>query len=339
MNDNNSKISLVIPIYKVELYLDRCIKSIVVQTYTNLEIILVDDGSPDQCPKLCDDWEKRDFRIKVIHKPNGGLSDARNVGIEAATGDYILFVDSDDYISVDMCEKMILAAKKNNSDMVMCGFILKYPDREIRTPLITGDVERVYSNLEMLDLFFKTKKVELTVAWNKMYRRDVFFTPEHIRYPVGKLHEDEFTTYKLIYASKKITVIPEFLYYYVQRSQSIMANFGPQNLKDSILAAEEYISWSKKHHLNIMKTISCVYTIQSYGFYLRYLNDNTVDLGEKQLENFRKFIVMNTPSIYFCAEMPCKCRLWDFLLRTNTCFLFKWFYVLKKKFALLFKYL
>lgn len=90
MNDNNSKISLVIPIYKVELYLDRCIKSIVVQTYTNLEIILVDDGSPDQCPKLCDDWKKRDFRIKVIHKPNGGLSDARNVGIEAATGDYIL---------------------------------------------------------------------------------------------------------------------------------------------------------------------------------------------------------------------------------------------------------
>ena len=115
-------ITVIVPVYKVEKYLDRCVQSIVDQTYTNLEIILVDDGSPDNCPKMCDEWAKKDKRIKVIHKQNGGLSDARNAGLEKAKGKYVGFVDSDDYISPIMYEKLYKCIIDNQADMAMCGF-------------------------------------------------------------------------------------------------------------------------------------------------------------------------------------------------------------------------
>ena len=119
----NELISIIIPIYKVEEYLDECISSVINQTYTKLEIILVDDGSPDSCPKMCDDWAKKDSRIRVIHKTNGGLSDARNAGIEVATGEYIAFVDSDDYIKPDMIAKLYAALCKEEADISACGIL------------------------------------------------------------------------------------------------------------------------------------------------------------------------------------------------------------------------
>ena len=122
------KISVVVPIYKVEKYLDRCIYSIINQTYTNLEIILVDDGSPDNCPKICDEYASKDNRIKVIHKQNGGLSSARNAGIKVATGDYIGFVDSDDFIELDMYEQMYKVAYENDVDLVMSDYYKVHKD-------------------------------------------------------------------------------------------------------------------------------------------------------------------------------------------------------------------
>ena len=116
-------ISVIIPIYKVEEYLAECIASVVCQTYTNTEIILVDDGSPDNCPQMCDEWACKDSRIKVIHKANGGISDARNAGIDAATGEYIAFVDSDDYIKPDMLKKLHSAICKENADIAACGIL------------------------------------------------------------------------------------------------------------------------------------------------------------------------------------------------------------------------
>ena len=115
-------VSIVLPIYNVEKYLDRCIESVVRQTYKKIEIILVDDGSPDSCPQKCDDWAKRDGRIKVVHKKNAGLGYARNTGIENATGEYICFFDSDDYIALDTIEKAYNLATKEESDMVIFGF-------------------------------------------------------------------------------------------------------------------------------------------------------------------------------------------------------------------------
>lgn len=323
------KVSIIVPIYKVEDCLDRCVESLVHQTYTDIEILLVNDGSPDRCPKLCDSWAERDGRIRVIHKKNGGLSDARNAGIEEAAGEYFLFIDGDDYVRPDMCEKMISAAEKNQSDMVISSFIWKYPDKEIVQSMCTGKVPQCFSNIEMLKIFFMKKTIELSVAWNKLYRRDLFFTSEDIRYPVGKLHEDEFTTYKLIYAAHNVTILPEALYYYVQRNTSIMSAFSQRNLLDSIEAAESYIPWHTEHHLSLKKEIACAYDILSYAFYLRYLHDNRIDPQRREIDRFRTFIMENTPSVYLTSGVPLKYRIWDFLLRTNTIFIYRWMYILK----------
>lgn len=324
------KISIVVPVYKVERYLNQCVESLIHQTFSNIEIVLVDDGSPDRCPQLCDEWSTRDARVRVIHKKNGGLSDARNAGIDAGIGEYILFVDSDDFVKENMCEKLLETAEDTQSDMVICGFMWKYPDHEVRQPMTSGNAVRSFSNMEMLNVFFQNKTVELSVAWNKLYRRKLFDTSDHIRYPVGKLHEDEFTTYRLIYAANRITVVPDPLYYYVQRNAGIMSAFSQKNLIDSIEAAESYIPWNKKHHLSLEKEIACAYDILSYSFYLRYWQDNRIDPQRRLLNRFRRFVIENTPAVYWLSDISPKYRIWDFLFRTNTSFLFRWVFTLKK---------
>lgn len=151
-----NKISIIVPIYKVEIYLRKCVDSIVNQTYKNIEILLIDDGSPDNCGIICDEYAKKDERIKVIHKKNGGLSDARNYGIEASSGDYIMFVDSDDYISKDMCEILLKKALENNADIVSCNFKEIYIDNfeeEINKQSIKKSLE-IYTNLEVIYKYF-----------------------------------------------------------------------------------------------------------------------------------------------------------------------------------------
>lgn len=216
-------ISVVVPIYKVEKYLPKCVDSICGQTYQNLEIILVDDGSPDQCGKLCDEYAKQDGRIKVIHKKNGGLSDARNAGIDVATGTYIGFVDSDDHIHPQMYETLYNGIKDNHADLSICRY--KNVDegetvdnRNIKNAqwvTMTTDQEKFeYSLGEFTTDCF-------TVAWNKLYKTELF---KDIRYPYGKIHEDEFTTYKTIELADKVAYTEEELYFYVQRQGSIMDN-------------------------------------------------------------------------------------------------------------------
>ena len=137
-------ISVIVPVYKVEEYLDECVRSIIEQTYQNLEIILVDDGSPDSCPKKCDKWAEKDRRIRVIHKSNGGLSSARNAGIDIASGDYLSFVDSDDFIEKDMLRTMLLAAMDNEAEVVCCGRNLVLSSTNIK-PMHCLDVVKVYT--------------------------------------------------------------------------------------------------------------------------------------------------------------------------------------------------
>ncbi len=142
-------ISVIIPVFKVEKYLEKCIKSIVNQTIENLEIILVDDGSPDQCPKICDYWASKDSRIKVVHKKNGGLSDARNAGLDIAKGEYISFIDSDDWVALDMYEIMLKAMKEENADICACGIMGCYQNKNVPMPIrpIVGDSKSIFSML------------------------------------------------------------------------------------------------------------------------------------------------------------------------------------------------
>jgi len=194
-------ISVIVPVYKVEKYLERCVRSIQKQTYENLEIILVDDGSPDQCGALCDQYAQEDGRIKVLHKQNGGLSDARNAGIELASGSYIVFADSDDWLDRDMIDLLYRVLKRSNADIAECSYRNIYRDHimeETSCSAALTEGDSVTALEGMLDWkYFKP------VAWNKLYKREVFGT---IRYPKGRLHEDEFTTYKYFYNAEKVSV-------------------------------------------------------------------------------------------------------------------------------------
>lgn len=223
----NKKVSVIVPVYKVEKYLDRCVESIVNQTYENLEIILVDDGSPDNCPAMCDKWAERDNRIKIIHKENGGLSDARNKGIDASTGDWIYFLDSDDYIENNTIEKMMSAAVENGADMAVSmyyeikkGVIKEYHCSD-RIEIMSPDeyMLKLYeTDLAEKDYFLLTA---LIISCNKLIKKNCFCS---LRFPKGKLHEDEFTTYKFCCSCDKIVFMDTQFYYYEQRDESIVHN-------------------------------------------------------------------------------------------------------------------
>lgn len=220
-------ISIIVPVYKVEKYLDRCVESLVRQTFNDIEIILVDDGSPDNSGKMCDEWAKRDERIRVIHKKNGGLSEARNYGIEAARGDYVAFIDSDDWIDDDMMEILYHALMENHADIAECSWRCIYSDRieeetENTGIVITGD--NVFAlHGEMQWKYFKP------IACNKLYDRRKIF--HDVRYPVGKLHEDEYTTHRAFYNADKLVYVDVSKYNYDRtREESITASFKEKNL-------------------------------------------------------------------------------------------------------------
>ena len=219
-------ISVIIPVYKVEKYLEKCIESIIKQTYTNLQIILVDDGSPDNCGKICDEYAKKDSRIEVIHKANGGLSDARNVGINRANGRYIGFVDSDDYIKEDMYEKLINLIKEYNADVSICNLYDVIDGKEYVRNKDNGIHE--YSRIDILKEILLDKNIQ-SYAWNKLYKKELF---DEIKYPIGKKYEDIGTTFYLFEKCNKIVVTSEPEYYYLKRADSLVNNVTESTILD-----------------------------------------------------------------------------------------------------------
>lgn len=234
-------ISVIIPVYKVEQYLNQCITSILNQTYKRLEIILVDDGSPDQCGMICDEWAEKDPRIKVVHKKNGGLSDARNAGIDVADGEFIAFVDSDDFIAPTMMEELMAALIQKNADIVECNYF-SFIDGQVLEENIFSNEVTSYATKEALSFLMDERKFKYTV-WNKLYRRKIF---RSLRFEVGKLHEDVFFTYQAFGLCRQIVKIENTLYYYRQRSNSIMSNtFSLRNL-DSLEARKRQYFYIKE---------------------------------------------------------------------------------------------
>ncbi|MBR3242847.1 MAG: glycosyltransferase [Parasporobacterium sp.] len=213
---DNEMISVIIPVYNVEKYLNKCIRSVVEQTYKNLEIILVDDGSPDQCGAICDKWAERDERIRVIHKANGGLSDARNAGLDAATGAYVGFVDSDDYIHPEMYRRLYEKIKEYGADLAICGF--ERVDEE--SDKVIGSVNMPVKDLvDKKDaILYVCRKGPFIIVWNKLYKRELF---SNIRFPYGKFGEDLFVMPWIYYRCDSIASVSENLYYYVLTLNSI----------------------------------------------------------------------------------------------------------------------
>lgn len=220
-------ISVVVPIYNVERYLVRCIESILQQTYPYLEIILVDDGSNDESGKICDQYKEKDARIQVIHKQNGGLSDARNAGIKLATGKYIGFVDSDDYIHPKMYEVLLTTMQQNQVDIAICNY-QKVNEEQIQEQKVVNERIQRFDVKQAINLLFSDNEIS-NYAWNKLYKRILF---EGIRYPYGKKMEDIGTTYRLFMKANQIAYTDYIGYYYVQRSDSILKSVDIQFIKD-----------------------------------------------------------------------------------------------------------
>lgn len=211
---NKKKVSVIVPVYNVEQYLEKCLKSITEQTYDNLEIIVVNDGSPDHSEKIIKEFQKNDDRITYIKKENGGLSSARNAGLEIATGDYISFIDSDDWIRSEFISTLVTALETDGSDIAICTMNYIYSDgtEKKRTPVIKS--QKIVDPFTGLNDLFEGSQFKCH-AQNKLYKRELFYDPD-IRYPIGKIFEDVFTTYKLFFKANKISYIDKTLYYYLQ---------------------------------------------------------------------------------------------------------------------------
>lgn len=227
-------ISVIVPIYNVEKYIRKCIDGIISQSYTNLEIILVDDGTPDNCGTICDEYASKDKRIKVIHKSNGGLSDARNVAIDVMRGKYVTFIDSDDYIGTDYIMCMYKALIETDSDLAICEYAYIYEDgKMINHPY--NDKKRLVFNQEQALYELLNSKKYSNSAWGKLYTSDHF---RNVRYPKGRLYEDVPTTYKLFMQSSKIVFCADVQYYYLYRENAISKQkFTPARM-DAVEFAE-----------------------------------------------------------------------------------------------------
>lgn len=258
----NPVISIVVPVYKVEVYLEKCVNSILNQTFTDFELILVDDGSPDNCPAMCDEYAKKDARIKVIHKANGGLSDARNAGIDIAKGTYIGFVDSDDYVAPDMYERLFNLIDENKCDISICQAVI-----------VGEGEEAVYENSDKVYVLDKDQAIYQMIcnrlfsvnAWNKLYKKELF---ENIRYPKGLLYEDLATTYKLISICDNIVYSPMKKYAYLQRNGSIMNATGYMVRADKVQIVKDMLLYfsDKELQAGILRyLLNDIYKMASCG--------------------------------------------------------------------------
>jgi glycosyltransferase involved in cell wall biosynthesis len=320
-------VSIIVPIYDVEKYISKCVDSILKQTYKDLEIILVDDGSRDNCPKICDEYASNDNRIQVIHKKNGGLSDARNAGLNKANGKYVAFIDSDDYIHEQYIELLMDSMLRDNADIAVCGFEKVYSyvplgrDQSYKTLEINT---KTLTNIDAIKDIFSSDTHLYVMTWNKLYATNLFKN-NNIMFPIDKIHEDNFTTYKLFYYSTLITFIDLPLYYYYQRNDSIIGRDFDYRRLDSLEAIEDIkVFFSDKNlklnqeieYYSILILISLINDLlsssytdkQSLNILVESLEEAIEEAKNNRLVKFRhrlmaKFIIIN-PAIYIkCIKL------------------------------------
>ncbi|OXN00091.1 family 2 glycosyl transferase [Bifidobacterium vansinderenii] len=310
-------VSVIVPIYKVERYLDECVSGIVNQTYRNLEIILVDDGSPDACPRMCDEWAARDGRIRVIHKPNGGLSDARNAGLAQATGDCIYFVDSDDTVEPNLVERALDTMREYEADLVMFKFdTISENDKPLLSDYKHNDFDEIMVLTPQEAIKAQVKAEIDGYFWSFMATANIY-KDHDFSFPVGRKIEDLARICNVIGEATLIVRIPEVLYHYRLRGGSIMGSWTPQLSIDWSKAAddrEEYIvsrypelkTFMKLQQLTFFANLDYETIRQSLGARLGVdpeeadrlrrriegLEHDVADAGEEVPESTRKLIDM-----------------------------------------------
>lgn len=305
-------ISVVVPVYNVEQYLSKCLDSIIAQTYSDLEIIVVDDGSTDDSNNICDFYKKQDSRIQVIHKENGGLSDARNVGIDIATGKYICFVDSDDYIEKDYVAQMYEQIRKYCADICCCGKIVECRGKK---SVINSSSQFVVNSVDVFKYYLQKKEIDNS-AVDKLYRRELF---DNVRFPVGRCYEDIGTIYKIFLKANTIVHIDVPLYHYVVRSGSISHGHYSEKQMDSFYMTKEAVDYigcvhpELKEYLNAYYGLELVTTIRRLYYYIgkKETERKYADIIEEYTNNFELFV--------FNPYIPFTKKIMMWLVRYRLC--------------------
>ena len=274
-------VSIIVPVYNVEKYLSKCLDSLIAQTYKNIEIIVVDDGATDSCPQICDDYKKKDSRIIVVHKENGGLSDARNEGLKYVSGDYISFVDSDDYVSPFYVEILINLAEERDADISICNYLRVFENEETQqTENLDYLVKEFNRDEALFALFNKDLKAQFTIACSKLYRVEVF---KNIRFPKGRTYEDSATAHKVYNQSRKVVYADVSLYFYLLRQGSIKTSeqFKKFDIIDAIY--DRVVFFQKYGNKELLKMSYYDYLTCLMGVYSRIqLQDNSLLCERKQ---------------------------------------------------------
>lgn len=278
-------ISVIVPVYKVEKYLNRCVDSILAQTFDRIEIILVNDGSPDKCGEVCDEYAKMDHRVTVVHQENEGLSSARNMGLMLSKGEYVAFVDSDDYIHPKMYEVLYKEARNNSSDIVICNYKDVYDNDQLENQIIDKELKAInFTNISALAQLYEKNGVQFVVACNKLYKRELF---DNLEYEKGRLHEDEFIAHKLLYKSKKITYLPIELYYYLQRKEGIIRSEFSLKKLDAVEAYRIRVDFFKTiKQKELVKKAEYSYVSLLFNYYFKVLKE--VPDSKRELNELRK---------------------------------------------------
>ncbi|MGV4478986.1 glycosyltransferase family 2 protein [Ornithobacterium rhinotracheale] len=297
-------ISVIVPIYKVEQYLEECINSVVNQTYTNLEIILVDDGSPDNCGKICDEYAKKDDRIKVIHKPNGGLSDARNAGLDFAIGDYIAFIDSDDIIHPQFVEILLNQSLINNTDISFCDYLtFSSPSPSIK-PFFSIDFvqkKNIDNKIFMKNLYNSNWSPKNVIICNKIYHKRVF---ENIQFEKGLIYEDDYI-FTDIYSQKiKIVYINLKLYYYRTNDNSISNSKYNLNKFNSLVRLwEKRLKFFKKEKQLYKQTIQQISKFYFNAVLQNYKNANYRDIFKLVSKKYILILIFKSKKIHWKSKL------------------------------------
>lgn len=289
------KVSVVVPIYKVEKYLSRCIESITNQSYTNLEIILVNDGSPDCCGDICEEYALQDSRIKVLHKENGGLSDARNFGMNYVTGEYTVFVDSDDWLELNMVETMIKLVNEHNSDIAQVGFYYTYNDYLLFDDRYYSENDKpiVLDNYSLMKELVINEKVK-NFAWGKLYKTELI---KDIPFKKGVLFEDVFWAHKVMQRVNKYVLSNKPLCYYLQREDSIVATYTTRNL-DIIEGLKERHEFIERHYENLSEESYKLILRTSLLHYNLLLRNKDKDKEYTHRKKIEEYIKSNYNQLY-----------------------------------------
>ena len=309
-NRMNDLISVIIPVYRVEAYLNACVESVLAQTYPNFEIILVDDGSPDNCPRLCDEFAARDSRIRVIHKENGGLSSARNAGIDAARGGLLAFLDSDDLWTPVFLERLYGALTECNADFAVCLFrrFRGEPPKELPETEKTVSLSRQ----EAFECLFDGRNENMVVAPNKLYRRKLF---DAVRYPLGQIHEDEAVIHELIGNAKTAAWVEEGHYLYRQAPDSITTGKFSLKRLDAARSKERRIAWLEANGMLELAERTRVTYLGNLMWLYRMVQEESPapNAGEICGKLYARFREICTPELVKSLPVKTKVRFWLFL--------------------------